>query len=218
MKGLFRDIANRTGPGLALQEMLYGYIMAMLFITATRFGLLQITSNMDLIVLMVGMDFTWGAIDCILFYAVDVLDQKRMLKNLTSPLPPEEKSELINEDFDCSPLDLIEDGARRSICGEVAALPLQSAEDMRADRRRMFISAVYCFIATVIPLIPTVIPLLLIDDLKLAMLTASIAGSAIIFVIGWRFGRYIGVEGWKSGLLIAGTAFAITLAATFTGG
>ena len=77
--GLIVRVVNNTGPGLALQEMMYGFIMALLFITATRFGVIDCNSAIDLIVLMAGMDFTWGAIDCILFYFVDVLDQRRML-------------------------------------------------------------------------------------------------------------------------------------------
>ncbi len=218
MIGIFSNIANRTGPGLALQEMLYGYIMAMLFISAARFGLIQITDATDLVVLMIGMDFTWGAIDCILFYLVDTFDQKRMLKDLRSDVSAAEKAEMIDGDFDCSPLDLIEENSRRRICMEVASSPLESSEVMRKDRRRMFTSAVYCFIATVTPLVPAVLPLLLIDDLYDAMFVASAISSAMMFVVGWHFGKYIGVKGWKSGTLIAAVAFLITLAATFTGG
>ncbi|MBR4503538.1 MAG: hypothetical protein IKP20_00920 [Candidatus Methanomethylophilaceae archaeon] len=218
MGGIFSNIANRTGPGLALQELLYGYIMAMLFITAARFNLLKITDAMDLAVLMVGMDFTWGMIDCILFYAIDVSDQKRMLKDLTSDVSLEEKAERIDGDFDCSPLDLIEEESRRRICREVAASPLENHESMRKDRRRMLTSAFYCFIATVTPLLPAVLPLFLIDDLDFAMLTSSLVSSAMIFIVGWRFGSYIGIKGWQSAAITSGIAFSITLIATFTGG
>ncbi len=110
------SIVSRTGPGLALQELMYGFIMALLFVTAARFGLFNYDTAADIIVLMVGMDFTWGAIDCILFFTVDVLEQRRMLNYMRSGLPADEKAELMSEDFDCTPLDLVDSGQRTEAC------------------------------------------------------------------------------------------------------
>lgn len=215
---IIRSIVSRTGPGLALQEMMYGFIMALLFISASRFGIINFSSATDIIILMVGMDFTWGAIDCILFFVIDVLDQRRMLNYMRSDIPLEQKAEMMADDFDNSPLDLVDTEQKMEACRKIAELDIESEEEMRSDRRRMAISAFYCFIATILPLIPTSIPLLLIDDLYDALFVASALSAITMFFIGWRMGKYVGMKGWKCGLIITSLAWVITLVATFTGG
>ncbi|MBR2254227.1 MAG: hypothetical protein IJ856_00155, partial [Candidatus Methanomethylophilaceae archaeon] len=88
----------------------------------------------------------------------------------------------------------------------------------KEDRRRMAKSAMYCFLATVFPLVPTVLPLLIIEDLGAALLTSSVVAAVTMFVVGCGLGKYVGMKGWKCGLLVAGMAMGITLVATFTGG
>ncbi|MBR4225869.1 MAG: hypothetical protein IKR86_03660 [Candidatus Methanomethylophilaceae archaeon] len=213
-----KSIISRTGPGLALQEMMYGFIMALLFISAARFEILNISTAMDIIVLMVGMDFTWGAIDCILFYTIDVLEQRRMLNYMRSDLSTDVKAELMSNDFDCTPLDLVSPDQRLEACKRIALLDMESEEQLKEDRRRMAGSAFYCFIATVLPLVPTVLPLLLIEDIDDALFVASSLSAITMFFVGWRMGNHIGMKGWQLGLIITSLAWAITLIATFTGG
>jgi hypothetical protein len=213
-----KSIVSRTGPGLALQEMMYGFIMALLFISAARFEILRIDTAKDIIILMVGMDFTWGAIDCILFYTVDVLEQRRMLSYMSSSLPTEVKAEMMSDDFDCTPLDLISPDQRLETCKRIALMDMESEAQLKNDRRRMASSAFFCFIATILPLVPTVIPLLLVEDIEDALFLASSFSAITMFFIGWRMGKYVGMKGWKLGLIITSLAWAITLIATFTGG
>ena len=68
----FRGIVRKTGPGLAIQEVLYGFIMALIYVTAARIGILRYTDTLNLVILIIGMNFTWGFIDAVVFYMVDV--------------------------------------------------------------------------------------------------------------------------------------------------
>ena len=77
-------LVRYTGRGLALQEALYGFIMAMLFISAAAFGLLSVESNTEMIILIVGMDFSWGMIDMVIFYFIDVAEQRKKLRILNN--------------------------------------------------------------------------------------------------------------------------------------
>ena len=130
---IIRSIVSRTGPGLALQEMMYGFIMALLFISASRFGIINFSSATDIIILMVGMDFTWGAIDCILFFVIDVLDQRRMLNYMRSDIPLEQKAEMMADDFDNSPLDLVDTEQKLEACRKIAELDIESEEEMNGE-------------------------------------------------------------------------------------
>ena len=45
MAAFVRRIWNNTGPDLIMQELLYGFIMALLFVTATRAGVIPFEGN-----------------------------------------------------------------------------------------------------------------------------------------------------------------------------
>ncbi len=218
MSLIFGGIARHTGPGLALQELLYGFIMALLFLTAARFGILKFDDGMDIVILMVGMDFTWGMIDAVLFYVVGVMDQERMINVMRSSSSPKDKADELLGDFDGTPMGLINPVEERKFCEQIMEAELEGEESIRKDRANMMKSSFFCFIATISPLVPTALPLLLFEDIYDGMLVSSVLASVSMFVLGWMMGKYIGVKGWKSGLIVAVITWAITLAATFTGG
>ena len=87
----FRGIVRKTGPGLAIQEVLYGFIMALIYVTAARIGVLSYTDTTNLVILIIGMNFTWGLIDAVVFYIVDVFDQTKFIRIMSACNLPHEK-------------------------------------------------------------------------------------------------------------------------------
>ena len=73
-------LITMTGPGLAVQELLYGFIMELIFVTAARIGLLDYSGKTELILMILGMNATWGAIDAVIFYAIDTFDENNHVK------------------------------------------------------------------------------------------------------------------------------------------
>ena len=215
---LFGRIARHTGSSLALQEMLYGFIMALLFITAAKFEVLKYSSETDLVILMVGMDFTWGAIDAVLFYMIDVMDQRRMERILTSGKDPEEVADILQDEFGGSPAGLLRPEGIRRVGLQVASEPLKDQEGLKADRWKMLSSSFYCFLATTVTLLAVVPPLLFIDDISTALTVSSAISSFVLFFIGYEYSGYIGVNKVVGGIAITSVSWAITLVATFTGG
>lgn len=70
----FGRLVDATGPSTALQELLYGFIMALIFVNAARLGILEYSDPMDFVLVIIGMNATWGAIDGIIFYYLGVCD------------------------------------------------------------------------------------------------------------------------------------------------
>ena len=66
-----RAMVKSAGPGLIVQEAMYGFIMALIFVTATRIGVFGDISATRLLAMIFGMNITWGAIDMIVFYLID---------------------------------------------------------------------------------------------------------------------------------------------------
>ena len=215
----FRGIVRKTGPGLAIQEVLYGFIMALIYVTAARIGILRYTDTLNLVILIIGMNFTWGLIDAVVFYMVDVFDQRKFVRIMSAcDLPHERKVEMMLDEFSGTPLDILDPEDERRICEEILSKTMESESERLSDRRAMRDSAVACFIITILTTIPIVVPLLLIEDTEIALTVASGLSSICLFFIGFRMERYLGVNRWAAGLFLTAIGWAITITATFTGG
>ena len=62
------EILKAPGPSTVLMEILYGFIMALIFIYGARFGLLTFDGPAEFATMVIGMNVTWGTIDAILFF------------------------------------------------------------------------------------------------------------------------------------------------------
>ena len=215
----FRGIVRKTGPGLAIQEVLYGFIMALIYVTAARVGVLSYTDTTNLVILIIGMNLTWGLIDAVVFYIVDVFDQRKFIRIMSAcNLPHEKKVEMMLDEFSGTPLDILDPEDERRICEGILSKRLESESERLSDRRAMRDSALACFLITILTTIPIIVPLMVIDDIDIALMVASSLSSVCLFFIGFRMERYLGVNRWVAGLFLALIGWAITIAATFTGG
>lgn len=209
---------SHAGVTLALQELLYGFIMALIFVSAARIGILELDSKWHLVLLITGMNLTWGAIDAIVFYIIGILDQRKQMGVLTSNLPREERRRLLMEELEGTAVDLLSDRDAMRICDAMLDMEIQEPSETRRDRSMLAKSCFACFVITAITLTPVVIPLILIDDLNTGLMAASCLSSVMMFFAGYYTGKAICARPMVFGILMTAVAWAITITATFTGG
>lgn len=213
------DLLRAPGPSTSLQEILYGFIMALIFVYATRFGLLTYDDPVVFIHVVFGMNATWGVIDAIIFYYLAVCNQRRYVRLVTDGSMEREQRILeLMDEFAATPLDVLSDEDKRWACEAMLDRGLQSKEHFRKDRIEMAKSSVGCIIWTLLTLIPIVLPVLLIGDFDLALEVASVQSSVILFFVGYYMGPYLGVNRWLTGTIMIAISLGISLIATFTGG
>lgn len=213
-----RRLVNHAGVTLALQELLYGFIMALIFVSAARMGILELDSKEHLILLITGMNLTWGAIDAVVFYIIGVLDQRKQLAILSDDIPREERLRMLMDEMEGTAVDILSDEDARRICDTMLDMHIQDSKGMKGDRSILAKSCVACFIITAVTLIPVVVPLALIEDLNTGLMVASCLSSVMMFFSGYHTGRIIGARPMRFGLLMTAIAWTITIIATFTGG
>ena len=216
-----RGLVNMTGPALALQELMYGFIMELIFVTAARIGILDYGSALDLVMMIIGMNATWGAIDAVIFYLIDAFSERnhaRIIDSARESGNREEAVEYLLDAFSGTPLDALLPEDERMICEKILDCRTENAEGMSRDRRSMAISSLGCFIITLLTVVPVALPILLIPDTMLALGIASALSSVILFFVGYCMKYYYATNGWATGLFLAGVSWAITIIATFTGG
>jgi hypothetical protein len=212
-------IAN-TGPGLAIQEALYGFIMAMIFVNAAQVGIISFDSNVNLAFIIFSMNFTWGIIDALVIILVGSLERKRDINILSKSRDNDcaECESIVKGDLSGTIIDAIEPADEQKIIRQILSSRLESDEELSKDRAELIKTGVSSFIITVIAAIPAVIPLLLIADLTSALFVASALGSVALFFVGYTMSKYIGANRWTMAVAMTLVGWSVTIMATFMGG
>lgn len=216
-----RSLVTMTGPALALQELLYGFIMELIFVTAARIGILDYGSATGLVVMILGMNATWGAIDAVIFYMIGAFSERnhaRVIDEARSGKDREEAVRYLMDAFGGTPLDALLPEDERMICERILECRTESEEGFSKDRRAMALSSLGCFIITLLTIIPVAAPILLIPDTMLALGVASALSSVILFFVGYSMKNHFATNGWAMGLFLTGISWTITIISTFTGG
>ncbi len=216
-----RSLVTMTGPALALQELMYGFIMELIFVTAARIGILDYGSASGLVIMIIGMNATWGAIDAVIFYMIGAFSEKHHARVINAARGNDDREEAVEyllDAFGGTPLDALLPEDERMICERILDCRTEDAQGMSRDRRAMALSSLGCFIITLLTVVPVALPLLLIQDTVLALGVASGLSSVILFFIGYDMKYHYATNGWATGLFLAGVSWAITIVATFTGG
>ena len=220
MLGFLKRIVLMTGPGTALQELLYAIIMALIFVYAARFEILEFENTADFIMVEFGMIATGGVIDGIIVYLIGVCDQRRycrMISNQTGPGYGDMVEALMDE-FDSTPLDVLTDEEKRSVCEQILGSQLESDEAMKEDRFKMALSSLGCVLISLLELLPIILPVLVIDDFQKALVAVSFLSSAVLFFVGFLMSKYLGTNKWLTGISLLLLSLAISVISVFTGG
>jgi len=85
---------------LAIQEVLYGFVMALTFIIAARVGIFTYDTPLYLVMMILAMNFVWGVIDMIIFYRIDVSTQRRYRRRLKEDRKADGYREKIDGELD----------------------------------------------------------------------------------------------------------------------
>ena len=214
-----RFFIKSAGPGLIIQEAMYGFIMALIFVTATRFGVFGDISATHLLLMILGMNMTWGAIDMIVFYLVDEGEHYQMHRFMQTRDPGKYTvRELLDEDFSGTVLDSMYEEDRQRVYDIVLSADHVPDRCYNLKKKELFLSALVAFLVTSLTIVPFAICLLFIPDMNNALLLSAIVASVCLFIIGYRMGPYMGKVGVHFGLVVALISLTITIIATFTGG
>jgi VIT family. len=220
-KGLIKAFIGFTGPELATQEVLYGFVMALIFITSAQVGLISYDSPWDIVILIVGMNFVWGFIDMYIFYKMDTTAQKRYTELFRNDKRRTEE-ERYNEVYDSlgsTIFDVLTEEDKTKAAKMILNCRLGTEKEMKADRKNMFISAASCFVITLLTTIPLILCLVLIPDPGDALPAATLVACICLFFVGYMLeptnGRW---QKTKTGISIAVVAYALTYFATYLGG
>jgi hypothetical protein len=215
-------LIRHTGPTYALQELIYGLVMALGTISTVSIGIGLDPSSRDiLVVAAVGVNVTWGLADMIMYMVTKNFDRLRHQR----------MAEVIRADDDGEyPLEAVEDDLSETIVATLDPADQQRIyldvmdSASRAVGRPLRFSAGHfyggltCLLLTVLAAVPMVVPLLLIDPLSFGLRVASTMAIALLFLTGYLWAPYAGLRRWRAGLAMMAVGAVITLATLVLGG
>jgi hypothetical protein len=219
--GFIKTFIGYTGPELATQETLYGFVMALIFITSAQVGLISYASPWDIVTLIVGMNFVWGIIDMYIFYRMDVTAQRRYAEVLggANCCTIDEHYNLVYGALGGTIFDALSEKDKKRAVNLIMESDIGTKEEMKLDRINMLLSAVSCFVITMITTIPLILCLILIDDPPGALTAASAVAVICLFFTGFLLEPLNSfLKKIATGVSISVLALALTYFATYLGG
>ncbi len=169
---------------------------------------------------MLGAAIAWALIDGLMLVLLSVLERgekHRFLQALQAADSDEEAVAVIADEFDFVLEPIASETKRRLLYADVLEHLRDSQPRPAGFQREDLVEGLSAALVAMLAAVPSLLPLWLWRDEALAALRISnIVSFIILFILGYRWGRYTGANPWKIGalLVLAGvllTAIAIPL-------
>jgi VIT1/CCC1 family predicted Fe2+/Mn2+ transporter len=176
----------------------------------------------ELLIGALGAVVAWGLIDGIMYALFSVFERgerHRLLDDVQAARTNEEAMKIIAEDMDYLLEPIVGEGERKVLYGNILA-HLQGSKPRNIGlKREDLIVALGHVLVAFLAVIPSTIPFLVLQhDFALALRISIIVSFVMLFIAGYRWGRYTGANPWSTGLLLMSVAVALVVIALLLGG
>jgi hypothetical protein len=177
----------------------------------------------QLVIAILGATLASGLVEGVMYVLLQVFDRSRrhrMLYRLQAAETTEEALELISDEIDYFLEPISGEDQRQALYEDVLEHLLDNEPQFIGVKRDDLVSATVYVGVAFASVLPSLLPLvmLLAEDYVLAMRLSNVISTIVLFVAGYRWGRYTSGSPWKTGLLLVGVAAALVLVAIPLGG
>ena len=195
-------------PTERFSEILFGLIMVLTFtgsLSASSSGRAQVRT---MLIGALGCNLAWGIIDA-LFYLMNTLAQRghgvvalHRLRRLRGTLDPENAHKLIAANLPPLVASVMRPEDLELLRQRLTALPDPPARaPLERDDLR---GALGVFLLVFLSTFPVAIPFLVMHDAMLAVRVSNAIAVVLLFVGGYKLGKYTGFQPWWTGLGMVG--------------
>jgi hypothetical protein len=215
-------LTKHIGPSVALQEIIYGLVMALATVSAVSLVLGVDPATRDTIVLaVIGVNITWGLADMIMFIITKNFDRFRhqfMAEYIRNDLDGEYPLEAIEEDLSETIVGTLDPADQRKISLEIMEMEGRAVGRTPRHSAGHFIGGLVCLGLTTLTALLVVLPLLFLDPVSLGLRSSQITGIIFLFLVGYLWAPFAGLSKWSTGLIMTGSGIVIILATLVLGG
>ena len=221
--GLFDRLLD---PIDRLSETIFSVLIVLTFTLAYRALRVPAGETPDyaysLFVGALGAAFAWGIIDGIMYTLMGLFERgekHRILRDLQAASSTEERVEIVAGELDHILQPITRDESRLALYADM----LEHLADSQPQPVRLIrddvLGALGSVVIAVIAVLPSLAPLLLLrNDPSLAITVSNVVSFLVLFIAGYRWGRYSGSSPWKTGAALAAVCAVMVLIAIPLGG
>ena len=209
-------------PSDSLGEILFGLIMVLTFTLGTGLAAGEGRgATRTLLIGALGCNIAWGIIDGVM-YVMTCLFQRgealRFMRKLRAAKDEEQAIAMIAQDLDDRLAPFSSEAARKAFYADVIKT-IRGARPHRASiTRDDIMGGVASFWLVFITALPAVIPFLFIHEPRTALRTSNALLVAMLFVVGYNWGRLTTARPWTVGLTMMVFGLALVGIAVALGG
>jgi hypothetical protein len=213
-----------------MSETIFSILIVLIFTLAYRAisllpidnDILYLTDSITIFRAASGAVIAWGIIDAVMYGIFSVFERKDMVRlwsEVKGSPTNQTKLEIIAEAFDYLFEPITDEAQRLSIYGQILwALQVTQPKRVRIEIEDL-LGACAVFLAAIVAVIPSLLPLVLFrDNLTLALRLSNLFSLLMLFITGYRWGKYSGYKPVVTGLIIMSIAILMVILAIPLGG
>jgi hypothetical protein len=223
MTGSSSWVERQLDPGERLGEVLFGLVMVLTFTLTAGLNVAEGREGVrSLLVSAVGCNVAWGLIDGV-FYVMGGLfhrGRRNRIAQAIRQVPDEAAAvEVVASELDPTLADVTSPEERRRLYRDVVQVVKRLEPPRVRITREDLGGALASFWLVVMSTIPAAVPFLIFrDQPRFALRVSNGLLVAMIFLVGFRWARYTGGSGWRTGSALALLGIVLVAIAVALGG
>jgi VIT1/CCC1 family predicted Fe2+/Mn2+ transporter len=205
-------------PVESLGEILFGLIMVLTF---TLGAALAGGHERGLILAAVGCNVAWGVIDGVLFVLSSRFERRRRDRLIRAVRrAPDEQTALaaIREELEPGLRAVTEPADRERLYRSVHALIENASVAQAVFAREDWMAGLAVFVLVAATALPAALPFFVVRDPQLALRLSNGLLVGLLFVVGFRWARYVDLGPWRAGLTLSALGVLLVAVAIALGG
>lgn len=218
-KGFF---ARHLDPGEIFGEILFGLIMVLTFTLGAGIAVTKGPGAIrTLLATAVGCNIAWGIIDGAMYVMGSLLERgrrNRMLLFLKQAPDGASAMAAIGGELDPDLERLTTADERAKLYRGILAMAARVEPEPPRITREDLAGAVASGLLVILTAFPAAIPFMVMEDHHLALRTSNAFLVAMLFLCGFFWARYTGVNRWRAGMLMMLSGLFLVKVAMLLGG
>lgn len=221
-------MAHLLEPIDSLAEIIFSVLILLTFTLAFRIFLLgdgqPLTAEdiRDLMVAALSATVAWGIIDGVMYALIEVLgrsERHRLLWHIQAADDRSEAVQAIANEFDFMLEPITGEGQRHALYEDILDHLGDSQPQAIGLKREDLTGGLASVLVAVLAVAPSFLPLLILrHDYALAIRLSNVVSFIVLFLAGYEWGRFTGMNRWKTGLLVVAVGMLLVAIAIPLGG
>lgn len=194
-----------------LAEVICALVMVLSF-TATTSATFEGTTPHALLIAVLGCNIAWGIVDGATYVMGNLLNRglrSRLIRALKRDPDDSQARAIITSRLEGAIGSMLTPAQLEQVRGWI----IEGAQTIEPEptglRKADIYTGIACFMTVFGATVPLLVPFLLIENESVALRVSNGVMLAMLFAVGWRWAKFVGISGMKMGLTLLGIGLVL---------